>query len=135
MFTLAQILCQYNHYFALLLDSLTWTAKRAQLFENLSKNVPIISGMRVRNCQKNVKKINFLSSLPEVFFKTLSWSLSLNKPATCNYVLKGAPAQLFSYIYCELSGQMLLIIAIICQEHFKLNVRRMTYLLILMTSA
>ena len=53
--------------------------------------------MRVKNCQKNVKKNNFQSSLPEVFLKNTVLVSLFNRPAASNFVLKGTPAQLFSY--------------------------------------
>ena len=90
--------------------------------------------MRVKNYKKNMNKLNFQSSLPEVFFKTLLEPL-FESDVACNFVYKRTPSELFSYNFCEFSRRLLLSIAIICQEYFKLNMRRITYLLILMTSA
>ena len=90
---------------------------------NLSRKVPITSGIRVKNCQKKTwNKINFQSNLPDVFLKNTA-SESLFQSA-CNFVKKETAEQFFSYEFCEFSERLLLSIAIICQEHFKLNVRR-----------
>ena len=94
---------------------------------NLSWKVPIISGMRVKNSppsplKKNLKKtLNFQSTLPEVFLKNAVLESLLY--LACNF-LKKTLAQLFFYKFCEFSEWLLLSIAIICQEYFKLNVRR-----------
>ena len=140
MFTLAWIRCQYNCCFILLLESskclgsMVWkpdmNRKKSPIIwkMNLSQKVP---GMRVENCQKNVKKNNFQSSLLEVFLKKhcveVSFQISL-PTATLFFRHSYFP-------FCELSGRLLLSIAVLCQEHFKLNVRRMTYPLNLMTPA
>ena len=92
---------------------------------NLSWKVPITSGMRVKNSpplKKNLKKtLNFQSTLPEVFLKnTVLESLFYS---ACNFVKKTL-AQLFFCKFCEFSEWLLLSIAIICQEYFKLNMRR-----------
>ena len=90
---------------------------------NLSRKVPITSGIRVKNCQKKTwNKINFQSNLPDVFLKNTA-SESLFQSA-CNFVKKETAEQFFSYEFCEFSERLLLSIAIICQEYFKLNVRR-----------
>ena len=78
---------------------------------NLSRKIPIISGMRAKNCQKNLRqKLNVQRSSPEVFLKNIVLeSLFL---LACNFVKKETPAQLFSYKFCEFSGRLLLSIAI-----------------------
>ena len=53
---------------------------------NLSRKVPIISGMRVKNCQKNVKIFFFHSSLPEVLLKNTVLESLVNRPAANSFV-------------------------------------------------
>ena len=92
--------------------------------------------MRIKNSKNMWKKIFFFqSSLPEVFLKNTVLESLVNRSAAWNFVEKGTPAQFFSHKFCEFSGRLLLSIATICQEHLKLNMRRMTNLLISMTSA
>ena len=107
MFTLAWILCQYNCCFILLLDSseclgsMVWkpdmNRKKSPIIwkMNLSQKVP---GMRVENCQKNVKKNNFQSSLLEVFLKKhcVEDSFQISLPTATLFVF---PAQLFSILW------------------------------------
>ena len=90
--------------------------KSSNYFWNACKELPSSP------LKKNLKKtLNFQSTLPEVFLKnTVLESLFY---LACNFVEKTL-AQLFFYKFCEFSEWLLLSIAIICQEYFKLNVRR-----------
>ena len=46
--------------------------------------------------------------------------------SACNFAKKGTPAQFFYYEFCQFFGRLLLSICLsVCQEHFKLNARRM----------
>ena len=100
---------------------------------NYLKNEPFSksSWNACRELPKKCEKNNFQSSLLEVFLKKhcveVSFQISL-PTATLFFRHSYFP-------FCELSGRLLLSIAVLCQEHFKLNVRRMTYPLNLMTPA
>ena len=137
MFTLAWIVCQYNRCSLLLLDlsiclgsmviKLDMKSKKSPIIWkiNLSRKVSIISGMRVKNCQKKCLKNQFSEQSSGIVLKKQCVGGSF---LLC---LKRDSGIVVSYKFCEFSGRLLLSIAIICQEHFKLNVRIMTYLLLI----
>ena len=108
------------------LINMPWLIHEQQKGPNFLKNKPISKSFDYfwNVCKELLaKKLNIRSNLWEVFLKnTVSES-----PSACNFVQERTPAQLYSYEFIEFSGWLLLSlsIAIICQQHFKQNVRIM----------
>ena len=87
-----------------------------------SKKNPItwqIFQLFLETCKELIQKKPYIqSNLPEVFLKN-AVSESFFQ-STCNFAEEETSSQLLSHVFYWFSGRLLLIIAIICQEHFKM---------------